>query len=158
MRCAGLHCSVLCCTGLYWTVLVFTRHDWALVGCSRLNCGVLGCTGQSQQLFVCVFSHFRHGDKRTTEQPGDPSASLLLISVRRQSFAIYTANMIWRPKFVSFRLNLRQRNKQLTDRLPGLGEIGSYCTFTTWQGGQKLLCMKNVFFYDESKSHEFDDF
>ena len=35
----------------------------------------------------CVFSHFRHGDERTTEQPGDPSASLLLTSVRRQSFA-----------------------------------------------------------------------
>ena len=48
----------------------------------------MGCTGRSQQLFVCVFSHFRHGDERTTKQPGDPSASLLLTSVRRQSFAI----------------------------------------------------------------------
>ena len=40
--------------------------------------------GRSQQLFFCVFSHFRHGDertnKRTTNQPGDPSASLLLTS------------------------------------------------------------------------------
>ena len=62
------------------------------------------------------------------------------------SVQAYTANMIRRPIFVSFWLNLRQRNKQLTDRLPGLGEIGSYCTFTTWQSGQKLFYMKHVFF------------
>ena len=68
--------------------MVFTKLNWALVGCSRLNCSVLGCTGQSQQLFVCVVSHFRHGDKRPNEQPGEPSASLLLTNVRRQSFAI----------------------------------------------------------------------
>ena len=83
--------AVLGCTGLYWTVLVFTKLNWAVVGCSRLYCGVLGFSGQSQQLFVCVFSHFRHGDERTTEQPGDPSASLLLTSVRRQSFAKRTS-------------------------------------------------------------------
>ena len=88
LDCTWLYWAVVGCTGLYWTVLVFTRLNWAVVGCSRLNCGVLGCTGRSQQLFVCVFSHFRHGDERTTEQPGDPSASLLLTSVRRQSFAI----------------------------------------------------------------------
>ena len=37
--------------------------------------------GRSQQLFFCVFSHFRHGHEQTNErQPGDPSASLLLTS------------------------------------------------------------------------------
>ena len=87
LGCTGLYWAELGCTGLYWTVLVFTRLNWAVVGCSRLNCGVLGCTGRSQQLFVCVFSHFRHGDKRPNEQPGEPRASLLLTSVRRQSFA-----------------------------------------------------------------------
>ena len=35
----------------------------------------------SQQPFSCVFGHFRHGgDKQSTKQPGDPSASLLLTS------------------------------------------------------------------------------
>ena len=61
--------AVLGCTGLYWTVLVFTKLNWAVVGCSRLYCGVLGFSGRSQQLFVCVFSHFQHGNERTTEQP-----------------------------------------------------------------------------------------
>ena len=40
--------------------------------------------GGRQQPFSCVLGHFRHGH----EQPGDPRASLLLTSVRRQSFAI----------------------------------------------------------------------
>ena len=87
MDCTWLWWAVVGCTVLYWTVLVFTRLNWAVVGCSRLYCGVLGCTGRSQQLFVCVFSHFWHGDEQTNKQPGDPSASLLLTSVRRQSFA-----------------------------------------------------------------------
>ena len=42
----------------------------------------------SQQPFACVLGHFRHGDEQTNEQPGDPRASLLLTSVRRQYFAI----------------------------------------------------------------------
>ena len=42
--------------------------------------------GSSQQPFSCVLGHFWHGDKQS--QPGDLSASLLLTSVRRQSFAI----------------------------------------------------------------------
>ena len=37
---------------------------------------------------VVARGHFRHGEERTNNQPGDPSASLLLTSVRRQSFAI----------------------------------------------------------------------
>ena len=41
----------------------------------------MGCT-------VFLYFDFRHGDNRPTNQPGDPRASLLLISVRRQSFAI----------------------------------------------------------------------
>ena len=91
MDCTVLHWAVLGCAGLYWSVLVCTRLNWAVVGCSRLYCGVLGCTGRIQQLFVCVFSHFRLGDEQPnnqpTNQPGDPRASLLLTSVRRQSFA-----------------------------------------------------------------------
>ena len=47
-------------------------------------------TRGSQHPFSCVLGHFRHGDERTNNQPGDPSASLLLTSVRRQSFAKYT--------------------------------------------------------------------
>ena len=34
----------------------------------------------SQKPFSCVLGHFRHGDNRTPNQPGDPSASLLLTS------------------------------------------------------------------------------
>ena len=81
----GLWRAVLGCAGLYWTVLVFTKLNWAVVGCRRLYCSVLGCTGRSQQLFVCVFSRFWHGDKQSNNQPGDPRAGLLFISVRRQS-------------------------------------------------------------------------
>ena len=51
------------------------------------NSFTFGC-GRSQQPFVCVLSHFRNGDKQSNNQPGDPSESLLLTSVRRQSFAI----------------------------------------------------------------------
>ena len=64
--CTVLHWAVLGCAGLYWSVLVCTRLNWAVVGCSRLYCGVLGCTGRIQQLFVCVFSHFRLGDNQPT--------------------------------------------------------------------------------------------
>ena len=63
LGCTGLYCGVLGCTGLYWTVLVFTKLNWAVVGCSRLYCGVLGFSGRSQQLFVCVFSHFDQCEK-----------------------------------------------------------------------------------------------
>ena len=46
--------------------------------------------GQSTTIFLCIgpFSTWWQTNKRTNEQPGDPSASLLLTSVRRQSFAI----------------------------------------------------------------------
>ena len=85
---AGLWWAVVGCGGLYWTVLVFTRLNWAVVCCSRLNCCVLGCNGRSQQLFVCVFSHFSVyyaifgmvTNTHPTWQPGDPRASLLLTS------------------------------------------------------------------------------
>ena len=88
LGCTGLWWAVVGCTGLYWTELVFTKLNCAVVGCSRLYCGVLGCTGRSQQLFVCVFSHFRLvTNKQPNNQHGDPSASLLLTSVRRQSSA-----------------------------------------------------------------------
>ena len=45
--------------------------------------------GQSTTIFLCIgpFSAWWRTNKQTNEQPGDPSASLLLASVRRQSFA-----------------------------------------------------------------------
>ena len=45
--------------------------------------------GQATTIFLCIgpFSAW----SQTNEQPGEPSASLLLTSVRRQSFAIYTS-------------------------------------------------------------------
>ena len=52
-----------------WSYLVWKRVSlwmWSL--------------GGSQQPFSCVLGHFRHGVKRTNEQSGDPSASLLLTS------------------------------------------------------------------------------
>ena len=61
---------------LSWSCLVWKRillWMWSL--------------GGRQQPFSCVLGHFRQGDKQTNEQPGEPSASLLLTSVRRQSFA-----------------------------------------------------------------------
>ena len=49
----------------------------------------LGCDyyGAVKNRILCI-SHFQHGINQQNEQPGDPSASLLLTSVRRQSFAI----------------------------------------------------------------------
>ena len=43
--------------------------------------------GQSTAI-SCVLRHFRHDDNQPTKQPGDPIASLLLTSVRRQSSSI----------------------------------------------------------------------
>ena len=55
---------------------------WAVMRC--IHGGIPGemnpALGRSQQLFVCVFSHFRHGDKQSNNQPVDPRASLLLTS------------------------------------------------------------------------------
>ena len=84
----GLYWTVLGSTGLYWTGLGFTRLNWAVVDCSRLYYGVMGCTGRSQQLismFSAIFGMVTNN--QPTEQPGDPRASPLLTSVRRQSFA-----------------------------------------------------------------------
>ena len=41
---------------------------------------ILWSLGDNEQPFSCVLGHFRHGDNRTTKQPADPSASLLLTS------------------------------------------------------------------------------
>ena len=88
LGCTGLWWAVLRSSGLYWTVLGFTRLNWAVVGCSRLYCGVMGCTGRSQQLISVYSAIFGMvTNNRPNKQPGDPSASLLLTSVRRQSFA-----------------------------------------------------------------------
>ena len=45
----------------------------------------------SMKPFSCVLGHFRHGDEQTNKrpEPADPRASLLLTSVRGQSFAIF---------------------------------------------------------------------
>ena len=108
LGCTGLYWAVLGCTGLYWSVL-----NWAVVGSSRLLCDVLGCTGRIQQLFVCVFSHFRHGDNnQTTNQPGDPSASLLLTSMRRQSFAKNTPIFLWRLFEIQDKLDQNIQTRQ----------------------------------------------
>ena len=85
MDCTGLWWAVVGCARLYWTELGCTRMNWAVAGCSRVFYGVLGCTGRSQQLCFCVLSRFWHGDKQSNNQPGDPRAGLLFISVRRQS-------------------------------------------------------------------------
>ena len=88
LGCTGLYWAVLGSTGMYWTVLGFTRLNWAVVGCSRLYCGVMGCTGRSQQLISVYSAIFGMvTNNQPNKQPGDPRASLLLTSVRRQSFA-----------------------------------------------------------------------
>ena len=43
--------------------------------------------GQSKTIF-CVLGHFQHGINQPNEQPGDPTARLLMTSVNGQSFAI----------------------------------------------------------------------
>ena len=61
---------------LYWSSVVWKRVSpwmWSLWG--------------SQQPFSCLLGHFRHGDNKPTKQLGDPSASVLLTSVRKHSYA-----------------------------------------------------------------------
>ena len=62
-----MHLAVLGCTELYWAVL----------GCTGLYWDVLDCTGWSQRLFVCVFSHFWHGDKQPNNQPNKQPGVIL---------------------------------------------------------------------------------
>ena len=52
--------------------------------------------GRSQQLFFCVFSHFRHGDKQMNNQPTNRVILEQACSwpVRRQSFAIKNLNAL----------------------------------------------------------------
>ena len=97
--CNGLYWAVLGYTGLYWAVLGCTRLYWTVLGCTGMYWDVLGCTGLYWTLLRCtglywaVISYFSvysaiFGMVTNKRQPGDPSASLLLTSVRRQSFAI----------------------------------------------------------------------
>ena len=65
----------------------FIPFSWSCLVWKRVSLW-LWSLGGSQQPFSSVLGHFRHGDDQMNEQPGDPSASLLLTSVRRQSFAI----------------------------------------------------------------------
>ena len=110
LGCTGLWWAVLGSTGLYWTVLGFTRLNWAVVGCSRLYCSVMGCAGRSQQLFSVYSAVFGMvTNEQPNNQPGDPSAHLLLTSVRRQSFAIiallsyHLPERIFKPSWKVFR-------------------------------------------------------
>ena len=59
--------------------------------------------GRSQQLFFCVFSHFRHGEQpndQMTKQPDDPRASLLLTSEKAVFCKISKALLLlwWGPR------------------------------------------------------------
>ena len=63
---------------LFWLDQLFLFPGLVLYGTGfRLW---MGSQGGSQQSFCCVLGHFRHGDKQTNNQPGDPRASLLLTS------------------------------------------------------------------------------
>ena len=81
----------------------FIPFSWSCLVWKRVLLWIWSLGG-SQQPFFCVLGHFRHGDKRTNErQPGDPSASLPLTSVRRQSFAIFsTTNLKSRRLYCPF--------------------------------------------------------
>ena len=61
------------CPGLVWSQKEF--H----FGCDH--------QGAVNNHFPVYWGLFRHGDEQPNNQPGDPSASLLLTSVRRQYFA-----------------------------------------------------------------------
>ena len=58
---------------------------WAVVGCTAVYWAVLGGVNIYLSVYSAIFGMVTN--KQPTEQPGDPSASLLLTSVRRQSFA-----------------------------------------------------------------------
>ena len=60
----------------YSSILVWKRGHMVMI-----------TMGQSTAI-SCVLRHFRHDDNQPTKQPGDPIASLLLTSVRRQSSSI----------------------------------------------------------------------
>ena len=74
---------------------LFIPFSWSCLVWKRVSLW-LWSLGGSQQPFSSVLGHFRHGDeqtnKRTNEQPGEPSASLLLTSVKRQSFAKFSSS------------------------------------------------------------------
>ena len=68
----------------HWSII---RHSWSGLVWKKVSPYMYVITRGSQHPLSCVLGHFQHGDKQTNEQPGDPRASLLLTSVRRQSFA-----------------------------------------------------------------------
>ena len=85
--------------------------------------------GRSQQLFFCVFSHFRHGDDQTNEQPGDPSASLLLTSekavfCKNRAVFCYTRNHNTFPSQSMRDWGTQELSKYLTMR--------GVCVLTIW--------------------------
>ena len=59
-----------------WTIHSF---PWSYLVWKRVSLWMWSLGG-SQHPFSCVLGHFRRGDDQTNEQPGDPSASLLLTS------------------------------------------------------------------------------
>ena len=83
--CSGLYRTVLGCAGLYWAVLGGIGPRWAVVDCTAVSWAVLGGVNSYFSVYSSIFGIVTND--RTTNQPGDPSASPLLTSVRRQSFA-----------------------------------------------------------------------
>ena len=63
----------------------FIPFSWSCLAWKRVSLWMWSLGG-SQQPFSCVLGHFWHGDEWTNNQPADPRASLLVTSVRRQSF------------------------------------------------------------------------
>ena len=83
--CSGLYWAVLGSTGLYWAVLSCTGLWLAVVDCNEVHWAILGGVNSYFSVYSPIFGMVKNN--QPTNQPGDPSASLLLTSVRRQSFA-----------------------------------------------------------------------
>ena len=92
LGCTGLYWDELGCTGLYWSLLGWIGLWWAVVDWTAVYWAVLGGVNSSLSVYSAIFGMVTN--ERPTEQPGEPSASLLLTSVRRQSFAKITSPLI----------------------------------------------------------------
>ena len=77
--------AVLDCGGLYLGAVDCTWLWWAVLGCTGMNWTVLGGVNSYLSVYSAIFGMVTNN--RTNNQPGDPRASLLLTSVKRQSFA-----------------------------------------------------------------------
>ena len=74
------------CKRLSWPIF---PHFWSGLVLKIVSHMDVITKGKSTIIFLCIrlFLAWWHPTEWTTNQPGDPSASLLLTSVRRQSFA-----------------------------------------------------------------------